>query len=150
MMSARTIDISAVFHAFAHAARCGEVWVVGKQRLEWKLEERMQGYASGVYCGDACRGEDDMPFFRAPAYVAQECRFARAGLACEEYRLPCMAYQLPCRLEFWIVEVYFLDGFVFHFFSRCVRCQTGIFRVEYSGMSRRKEYVRAAISIAQQ
>ncbi len=81
----------------ACGAQCGEVGGSSGSSGEWKLEERMQGYASGVYCGDACRGEDDMPFLRVPAYMAQECRFARAGLACEN--TDCRVWLISCHAD---------------------------------------------------
>ena len=130
---------------------CGAVWrsqgVVGKQRLEWKLEERMQGYASGVYCGDACRGEDDMPFLRVPAYMAQECRFARAGLACEN--TDCRVWLISCHADWNSGLSRSISWMVLSSIFSVGVCAV---RLVFSGWSipgcrGGKEYVRAAISM---
>ena len=74
--------------------------------MKGKLEETVQGASSCIDGRNARRCQYDILLFGVGAYVLQESRFTRAGLAGEEHRLSGVLNQVQCILKLLVTGVY--------------------------------------------
>lgn len=82
-----------------------QVGVVGQQGVERQLEEAVQGAPARVDGGDACGGQHDVLLAHVVADVAQEGRFARAGLPRQEERLAGIFHEVQGVLKLTVAGV---------------------------------------------